>query len=327
MDNPIRRYLEDAIAAEKSFETQLEGFAKEATMTQAQELFTQHAGETRSQYQALTERLEKLGGSTSSVKSFFAHLFNMSPKMAQLGHEEEERATQDLIMAFAVENAEVAMYESLSIAAEIAGDLVTSRLVKQIQAQEQAAADKIWPLIPIASVQGLRAAATNDSGEKENVVLRYLQDTEAAERNFEDALASFSKAGDQSEVQSLMSMMSRKARTQHERLEARIKSLGGTTSTAKSLLAHLLAFTPVTAQLGHSESEKSSQHLMITYAAASAEMGMYEALASAAAASNDSTTEQLARTLQSEEKDDHRLAWQALPQSVRSSSSLVLGNR
>src|SRR5436305_2238745 len=113
MENPIRRYLEDAIAAEKSFETQLRGFAKEATLPQARTMFEQHADETRQQYEMLTSRLEALGGSTSTVKSLLAHLFNAAPKAAQLGHDDEERTTQDLMMAFSVENAEVAMYESL----------------------------------------------------------------------------------------------------------------------------------------------------------------------------------------------------------------------
>jgi hypothetical protein len=47
MENPIERYLEDAIAAEKSFETQLRGFAEEATLEQARGAFRTHADETK----------------------------------------------------------------------------------------------------------------------------------------------------------------------------------------------------------------------------------------------------------------------------------------
>src|SRR4051812_8624924 len=126
MDHPIRRYLEDAIAAEKSFETQLNTFAEEATSPRARTLFEQHAVETRQQYEDLTSRLNALGGSTSTLKSFLANLFNTAPRTAQLGHDERERTTQDLIMAFAVENAEVAMYEALTIAAEAVGDAETA---------------------------------------------------------------------------------------------------------------------------------------------------------------------------------------------------------
>jgi len=326
MENPIRRYIEDAIAAEKSFETQLEGFAKEASLPEVQQMFEQHAAETRTQYQLLTSRLEALGGSTSGIKSFLAHLFNAAPKVAQAGHEEEERTTQDLMMAFAVENAEVAMYEALSVAAETAGDNQTAELARRIQAQEKETARKVWSVIARSAVDAYNAVRARDESGAVAVVRRYVEDAEAAERNFEDALAGFSESGEQTSAQSLFSMMSNKARTQHERLERRLQELGGSPSGSKSALAHLLAFTPLSAQLGHDEAEKNTQHLMITYAAAAAEMAMYEALAAVARVSGDIQTEELARQLQSEEEEDHRLAWQQLPPSARESARAVMSN-
>lgn len=315
MENLLTRYLEDAIAAEKSFETQLKGFAGEATNEEARTAFSVHAVETRRQYELLTGRLNALGGEPSNLKSALAHFFNAAPKAAQAGYTDEERATQDLMMAFAVENSEVAMYESLVIAAEAFDDRQTVAVAREIQAQEKATAEKVWKLIaPSAREAYLK---TRPDGNKDNPLLAYLEDVEAAERNFEDALASFSKTGDQPEVQSMLSMMSAKAKTQHERLEKRLRDLGGSPSTAKSILAHLLAFTPVSAQLGHSPSEKSTQHLMITYAAAAAEMAMYESLATAAEAAGDRETVRLARELQSEEKEDHTLAWNHLGPSAR----------
>jgi ferritin-like metal-binding protein YciE len=148
----IKRYLEDAIAAEKSFETQLQGFSKEGDDSAAQAVFHQHALETKQQYERLTARLEALGGSPSGAKSFLAHVFGLSPKAAQIGHEKEERTTQNLMMAYAVENSEVAMYESLACSAEAAGDTETAALARQIQQQERATAEKVWKLIPSAAV-------------------------------------------------------------------------------------------------------------------------------------------------------------------------------
>jgi ferritin-like metal-binding protein YciE len=224
-------------------------------------------------------------------------------------------------MAYAVENAEVAMYEALSITAEGFGDPQTAALAREIQQQEKATAEKVWHMIAPAARQAYTTVAAD--GKERNVLTTYMEDAEAAERNFEDALASFSKTGDQPEVQSLMSMMSAKARTQHERLERRLRQLGGTPSTAKSVLAHMLAFTPVSAQMGHSASEKNTQHRMITYAAAAAEMAMYESLATAAEAAGDSETVRLARELQSEEKEDHTLAWNQLGPSARHSCMVL----
>ena len=308
MENPIPRYLEDAIAAEKSFETQLRGFARDSEFAEVNAVFISHADETKGQYDRLTARLHELGGEPSGAKSILAHVFNAAPGAAQLGHTAEERVTQDLIMAYAVENAEIAMYESLALTASSFGDADTERLVRNIQSQEKEAAGRVWKLIdPVA---GEAFTRLNRSGK--NPLISYLEDVEAAERNFEDALATFSKAGDQPEVQSMMAMMSAKARTQQERLAARLRALGGSPSTIKSIVAHMLAFTPVTAQTGHTPSEKSTQHLMITYSAAAAEMAMYESLAAAARTANVAVTERLALELQAEEKDDLHLVWYRL---------------
>lgn len=151
----IKRYLEDAIAAEKSFETQLQGFSQEGDNEAAKATFHQHALETKRQYERLTARLEALGGSTSVAKSFLAHVFGLSPKAAQLGHEKEERTTQNLMMAFAVENSECAMYEALATVAEAAGDTQTASLARSIQAEEKATADKVWKLLGPAALEAL----------------------------------------------------------------------------------------------------------------------------------------------------------------------------
>ncbi len=143
----ICRYLKDAIAAENSFESQLRGFANEGDDPAVRQLFEQHADETRIQHQQLTARLEALGESPSTMKSMMAHMFNFAPKSASLGHDEAERQTQNLMIAYAVENSEVAMYESLATTAEAVGDTVTAQLARQIQSQEEATAKKVWQFI------------------------------------------------------------------------------------------------------------------------------------------------------------------------------------
>jgi ferritin-like metal-binding protein YciE len=153
----LARYLEDAIAAEKSFETQLKGFSEEVDDPTVQTLFRQHPEETRQQYTMLTQRLEELGGSTSAMKSFMAHMFNFAPKIAQIGHDKYERQTQDLMMAYAVENAEVAMYESMAQAAQLARDTRTEELARQIQQQEKQTAEKVWAQIAPAARRSMQA--------------------------------------------------------------------------------------------------------------------------------------------------------------------------
>jgi ferritin-like metal-binding protein YciE len=143
----IKSHLQDAIAAEKSFETQLRGFASEGSSDQIHELFLQHADETRRQYERLTRRLTELAGDPSAGKSFLAHLVGLSPKLAQLGHDTVDRVTQNLMIAYAVENCEIAMYESLIAVAEAAGDEDTAELARALQDEERRTAEKVWKLI------------------------------------------------------------------------------------------------------------------------------------------------------------------------------------
>jgi ferritin-like metal-binding protein YciE len=156
------------------------------------------------------------------------------------------------------------------------------------------------------------------------VIVRYLQDCEAAERNFESALGTFAVTGEQNEVKRMFEMATQRARSQHQRLEARLKELGAERSTLKSILAHVLAFAPTTAQIGHEPAEKNTQHLMVCIAAASAEMAMYESLATAARLAGDSKTERLARELQAEEKDDYDKSWNLLRPSAVASFQTVI---
>jgi Domain of unknown function (DUF892) len=101
----IIRYLEDAIAAERAFETQLRGFANEGDEPEASRMFAKHADETRTRHQLLSERLNSLGATPSGMKSFLANMLALAPKTAQIGYDESERMTQNLIMAFSVETA------------------------------------------------------------------------------------------------------------------------------------------------------------------------------------------------------------------------------
>jgi ferritin-like metal-binding protein YciE len=157
----LKAYLQDAIAAEKSFETQLQGFSKEAEDSTVGEMFEQHANETKDQYLQLTSCLEQLGGSTSALKSILAHVFNFAPKIAQIGHDEQERQTQNLMMAFAVENAEIAMYESLAEVCRLVGDRQTEALALRIQEQERSTAEKVWAQIAPAARRAMENSRSN----------------------------------------------------------------------------------------------------------------------------------------------------------------------
>ncbi|HLH01426.1 MAG TPA: DUF892 family protein [Bryobacteraceae bacterium] len=147
----LRRYLDEAITAEKAIEAQLEEFAAAASDdSEIQELFRLHAGETRSQQERLAARLTALGGSEHArnpLASFFEH----APKLPQAVHTIEERALRNLIAGYTAETAEIAFYEALANVARAAGDPDTEALARAIQDEERIMAEKLWYLLPSRS--------------------------------------------------------------------------------------------------------------------------------------------------------------------------------
>ena len=149
--NLMQRYLQDAIASERSFESQLRSMAEEGDNPRVQELFVSHADETKRQCNRLIARLQVLGGSPSATKSILAHIFGSIPKAGQIGQAKEDKDTHNLIIAYAIEQSEVASYEALKVAAEAVGDIPTANLAEEIQREEQMTAQRIWNLIPANS--------------------------------------------------------------------------------------------------------------------------------------------------------------------------------
>jgi ferritin-like metal-binding protein YciE len=145
----IQRYLQDAIAAESSFESQLRSFAAETgDDDDVRSYFEAHADETNIQIERLTGRLNELGGTPSASKNLLAQMFSLSPKTAQAAHTVDERLAQNLMMAYTVEQAECAMYEALASVAQATGDSATQRLAREIQGEAERAAAKAWKFLP-----------------------------------------------------------------------------------------------------------------------------------------------------------------------------------
>jgi ferritin-like metal-binding protein YciE len=144
----IRRYLEEAIAAEASFEGQLRAFSEEGDDDEVRATFAQHADETRHHHERLSARLEQMGGSSAVSKSALANVFSAVPKLTLAPHRPEERTAQNLIVGFAVEASECALYEVVASIAKSAGDTLTEFLAREIQAEERRTAERIWHFIP-----------------------------------------------------------------------------------------------------------------------------------------------------------------------------------
>lgn len=148
----ITRHLAGAIAAEIAFEAHLNQLSTASVEATSQSLFQQHALQTNSQHKRLAARFEALGGTTDLEKIIQDHLSDHAPKPLHVQNE-EERTTKSLVNAFTIESNEIAMYEVLANLAQAANDNETASLVRTIQAEEKATADKLLSMMPGAAQQ------------------------------------------------------------------------------------------------------------------------------------------------------------------------------
>lgn len=147
----VRRYLEDAIAAESRTEAQLREFSGVGDDDDVRATFERCADAAKLHQERLTRRLQELGGRASHSKSFLAQVLDSTPKLAEVHDIQEERTAQNLIVAFTLTKGECALYEALATVAGAAGDATTARLAHGIQKEEADAAEEIWRFLPSRS--------------------------------------------------------------------------------------------------------------------------------------------------------------------------------
>lgn len=152
----IREHLQDAIAAEKAFETQFRALSDDANNDQLRHILAQAAESARRDQERLARRLTELGGEISGIKSLVAQMAGTFPKFAELGSDPADRAVQSAIIAYAAGNCKIAMYETLAAVSDAAGDEDTATLARTIQEEPLAAAENIWVLIAPASEAAFR---------------------------------------------------------------------------------------------------------------------------------------------------------------------------
>lgn len=312
----INRYIEDAISAERNFESALSSFGKAGVQQPVQSMLSSFSQKAKTQHERLTAHLKARGGSPSSAKTALAEFLAFTPLSSQIGQGAAEKNTQHLMVTFAAAAAEMAMYESLAEASTQAGDTATASLARTLQSEEREDYDQVWALLQSSAADAFRNEVASGKSAKD-LINTYLEDAIAAEKSFETQLKGFSKEGQDAAVQSLFAQHAEETRLQYEKLTARLEALGGSTSAVKSFLAHIFNFAPKIAQIGHDESERVTQNLMMAYAVENAEVAMYESLATAAQSAGDSHTEQLARTIQQQEKTTADKVWQQLAPAAR----------
>ncbi len=162
MESPqerLIRYLQDAHAAEVGIADVLKAFIDEVEKPGARSAFQEHLGVTQRQARRLENRLGALGSKPSGGKGFLNAMMGKLSDAMQGAHDEYDKATQDLIKAYATEYLEMGMYTALEAYSDSLGDQETARLAREIKAEEKQAADTAYPMIAPAARSALQAAS------------------------------------------------------------------------------------------------------------------------------------------------------------------------
>ena len=159
-------WLRDAHAMEQQAEQMLR--AQSGRLEHYPELkarIDQHLDETLGQQRLVARCIERLGGSTSTIKDLAAKV--MAFGQAAGGMAMSDEVVKGSISSYVFENLEIASYTSLIAAAEQVGDIETMTACEQILPQEVAMAQWLLDHIPkVTQTYLLRAATPGEVAKK-----------------------------------------------------------------------------------------------------------------------------------------------------------------
>ena len=148
------------------------------------------------------------------------------------------------------------------------------------------------------------------------VIRRYLQDAIADSKNTETHLNKFAGESSESEAKQLFQQLALEAKTQHERLAARLAALGGGSSIIHGRLSQLLGFGSKTSQVAQATDDRIIQNLVAAFATEHGTAAACDAIANMAEAASDHDTAALARSIRDEASVSAERIWQLLPSAV-----------
>jgi len=151
----LRKYLADAHAIEGQAIQLLERAPKIDSEDALSHVYEEHLEETREHQELISERLDALGGDSSSLKDAAMRLGALNWGAFFQAHPDSPGKLA--AFAFAFEHLEIGGYEQLRRVADRAGDEETAGLVARILDEERTAASRIESMFDEAAEASLRA--------------------------------------------------------------------------------------------------------------------------------------------------------------------------
>lgn len=146
----VLNWLNDAYAMEHNLVRVLENHTKDAQgHMEMQAKLQQHLEQTRRHGDLIKSCIERLGGSTSSIKTGMADI--MGRVQGASTEVAKDELVKNMLADYASENFEIASYTSLITAATAIGDAETARVCQEILRDEQDMARWIEQQIPVVT--------------------------------------------------------------------------------------------------------------------------------------------------------------------------------
>ncbi len=139
------RYLQDARSAQATIESANNAYINDTDDQSLKTLFQSIATQTKSQAQRLEARINALGGDTSGTKDFIGSVIAKAAEVLHGAHDEYDKNTQNLIKAYTAAHGNRGLYESLIAWSNAIGDSETATLGKQLQDENVAIAEQVFP--------------------------------------------------------------------------------------------------------------------------------------------------------------------------------------
>jgi ferritin-like metal-binding protein YciE len=153
----VLAWMNDAHAMELGIAQVLENHVKDAKDHPAlQARLEQHLAETRRHADLVQDCIERLGGSTSAIKSGMANVMGTVQGMTTGAAKDE--LVKNALHDYGTEHFEIACYTSLRAAAQALGDAAMASMCEQILAEEEAMAAFLLQQTPVATREMLGAA-------------------------------------------------------------------------------------------------------------------------------------------------------------------------
>jgi ferritin-like metal-binding protein YciE len=156
-------WLNDAYALERSLVEVLENHAKDARefSPQMAQRMTQHLEETRMHAERVKECVERLGGSTSTMKTAMGKVTGFFQGMSTGAAPDE--LVKNALSDYAAEHFEIASYRALIVAARELGETEVARICESILRDEEDMARFLETNLPMVIQSYLGSTATAGS--------------------------------------------------------------------------------------------------------------------------------------------------------------------